>query len=78
MGLLVMTVSINAVITVCLTLHVTNNRDSASEDVSRDIPAVTVVKVTRVVIFSFYYPYKETNVEIAKQYNLLALVVVQQ
>lgn len=44
MGLLVMTVSTNAVITVCLTLHVTNNRDSASEDVSRDIPAVTVVK----------------------------------
>lgn len=44
MGLLVMTVSANAVITVCLTLHVTNNRDSASEGVSRDIPAVTVVK----------------------------------
>lgn len=44
MGLLVMTVSTNAVITVCLTLHVTNNRDSASEDVSWDIPAVTVVK----------------------------------
>lgn len=44
MGLLVMTVSTNAVITVCLTLHVTNNRDSASEDVSRDIPSVTVVK----------------------------------
>lgn len=44
MGLLVMTVSTNAVITVCLTLHVTNNWDSASEDVSQDIPAVTVVK----------------------------------
>lgn len=77
MGLLVMTVSTNAVITVCLTLHVTNNRDSASEDVSRDIPAVTVVKVTRVVMFQFLLPL-ETNVEIAKQYSLLALVVVQQ
>lgn len=51
MGLLVLSVSINAVITVCLTLHVTNNRDSVSEDVSRDIPAVTVVKVIRVVVF---------------------------
>lgn len=56
MGLLVMTVSTNAVITVCPTLHVTNKRYSASEDVTRDIPPVTVVKVIRVVVFQFLLP----------------------
>lgn len=56
MGLLVMTVSNNAVITVCLTLHVTNKRGSVLEDVTRDIPAVTVVKVIRVVMFKFLLP----------------------
>lgn len=48
MGLLVTNVSTNAVITVCLTLHVTNKRDSVLEDVTRDIPPVTVVMVIRV------------------------------
>lgn len=56
MGPLVITVSTDAVITVCPTLHVTNKRDSASEDVTRDIPPVTVVKVIRVVVFQFLIP----------------------
>lgn len=56
MGPLVITVSTNAVITVCLNLHVTNKWDSASEDVTRDIPPVTVVKVIRVVVFQFLLP----------------------
>lgn len=56
MGLLLTTVSTNAVITVCLTLHVTNKRDSVLEDVTREIPQVTVVKVIRVVVFQFLKP----------------------
>lgn len=53
MGPLVITVSTDAVITVCPTLHVTNKRDSASEDVTRDIPPVTVVKLVHLDILGW-------------------------